>query len=90
MFFVTPGAQRFMHSGTGHWYRYSWFLYQDGQYDKSAAMIDSAMAEVNMYHARAGKDGEWLLTQLRDIHALIDTRRWSDFQPLHSPFEQAR
>ena len=87
MFFETPGARRFIHSGTGHWYRYSWLLYEDGQYAHSAAMIDSAMAEVVMYKARTGKDGEWLLAQLRQVRTRIDAREWDTFQPLRSPRE---
>lgn len=84
MMFVTPGAQRFLHTGTGSWYRYSWFLYQDGQYSKSAAMIDSAMVEVTNHKARTGEDGEWLLVQLRAARATIEARQWDAFKVLHA------
>ena len=90
MFFETPGAQRFMHSGVGHWYRYSWFLYQDGQHARSATMIDSAMAEVVRHHARTGNDGEWLLVQLRETRSKIEAQDWGEFEQLHTPDEKPR
>ncbi len=82
MMFSTPGAQRFQNTGCGNWYRYSWLLYQNGQYAKSAAMIDSAVALVNDHHARTGTDGEWLLVKLRATHDRIDNRQWDHFEEL--------
>ena len=72
-----------MHSGIGHWYRYSWFLYQDGNYDKSVAMLDSAMAEVDAYNARTGKDGTWLLERIGAVRDRAVSREWNEFQQLH-------
>ncbi len=85
MFFETPGAQRFMHSGVGHWYRYGWFLYQDGHFARSASMIDRAMVEVEQNEARTGHDGEWLLVQLRATRSAIEARTWGEFRQLHVP-----
>ena len=82
MMFSTPGAQRFHNTGCGNWYRYSWLLYQDGQYAKSAAMIDSAVALVHDHHKRTGTDGEWLLVKLHATHDLIDDRQWDHFEEL--------
>ena len=82
MMFSTPGAQRFHNTGCGNWYRYSWLLYKDGQYAKSAAMIDSAEALVHNHHARTGTDGEWLLVKLRATHDRIDNRQWDHFEEL--------
>jgi hypothetical protein len=90
MFFETPGAKRFMHTGTGHWYRYSWLLYQDGQFEKSAAMLDSAMAEVDAHKARTGKDGSWLLNELQQTRKLVVAREWNAFQELHRPEQIAK
>lgn len=82
MMFSTPGAQRFHNTGCGNWYRYGWLLYQDEQYAKSAAMIDSAVALVHDHHARTGTDGEWLLVKLRATHDRIDNRQWDHFEEL--------
>ncbi len=82
MMFSTPGAQRFHNTGCGNWYRYSWLLYQDGQYAKSAAMIDSAEALVHHHHARTGTNAEWLLVKLRATHDRIDNRQWDHFEEL--------
>ncbi len=82
MMFSTPGAQRFHNTGCGNWYRYSWLLYQDGHYAKSAAMIDSAVALVHDHHARTGTDGAWLLVKLRATHDRIDNRQWDHFEEL--------
>lgn len=82
MMFSTPGAQRFHNTGCGNWYRYGWLLYQDGQYAKSAAMIDSAVALVHDHHARTGTDGEGLLVKLRATHDRIGDRQWDHFEEL--------
>jgi len=82
MNFRTPGAQRFLHSGCGHWYRYSWMLYQDGQYARSVAMIDSAIAVSNDYEARTHADGEWLRVKLRNTRARIEAHTWDGFKEL--------
>lgn len=82
MMLETPGAKRFIHSGVGQWYRYSWLLYQDGQYAKSAVMIDSAKAIVTDYHARTGVSGEWLLVKLDSTQARIQAHEWNNFRAL--------
>ncbi len=82
MMLETPGAQRFIHSGVGQWYRYSWLLYQDGQYAKSAVMIDSAKAIVSDYDARTGISGEWIQVKLDSTRARIQTREWESFHEL--------
>ena len=78
----TPGAKRFIHSGVGQWYKYSWLLYQDGQYEKSTVMIDSAMAIVSDHHARTGSSGEWLLVKLDSTRDRIAARNWNEFHEL--------
>jgi hypothetical protein len=82
MNFRTPGGQRFIHSGCGHWYRYSWLLYQDGQLAKSKAMLDSAEQVVRDHDRRTGKNGEWILVKLRDARARIDGNTWDQFKEL--------
>ena len=82
MMLETPGAKRFIHSGVGQWYKYSWLLYQDGQYEKSTVMIDSAMAIVSDHHARTGSSGEWLLVKLDSTRDRIAARNWNEFHEL--------
>ena len=82
MMLETPGAKRFIHSGVGQWYKYSWFLYQDGQYEKSTVMIDSAMAIVSDHHARTGSSGEWILVKLDSTRDQIAARDWNEFHEL--------
>lgn len=82
MMLETPGAKRFIHSGVGQWYRYSWLLYQDGQYAKSAVMIDSAKAIVSDYDARTGISGQWLQVKLDSTRARIQAHEWDNFQEL--------
>lgn len=82
MNFQTPGAKPFLHSGCGHWYRYSWLLYQDEQYMKSVAMIDSAIAVSNDYEAATQADGEWLRVKLRETRTRIEAHTWDRFKEL--------
>ena len=82
MMLETPGAKRFIHSGVGQWYRYSWLLYQDGQYAKSTVMIDSAKAIVSAHHARTGISGERLLAKLDSTRGRIQAHDWDSFQEL--------
>jgi len=82
MMLETPGAKRFIHSGVGQWYRYSWLLYQDGQYAKSVVLIDSAKAIVSDHHARTGISGEGLLLKLDPTRARIQAHEWDSFHEL--------
>ncbi|MFZ1331489.1 MAG: hypothetical protein WAR83_04845 [Flavobacteriales bacterium] len=82
MMLETPGARRFIHSGVGQWYKYSWLLYQDGQYSKSMVMIDSAMAIVSDHHVRTGSSGEWILVKLDSTRDQIAAHEWNEFHEL--------
>ena len=78
----TPGAQRYLHSGCGQWYRYSWLLYQDGHYAESTAMLDSAASVVLRHQQLTGSNGDWILERLQATHEQVDARNWERFEEL--------
>ena len=58
MMLETPGAKRFIHSGVGQWYKYSWLLYQDGDRKRPPCThgIERRMALGKIgFHARSDR-----------------------------------